>query len=155
MSAYEALMNKDLGAMEKPEETIPTGEWVLRCTAAKETENDEHDPNDPKNDHLSIVTFTHTPVEPTANFDEERVAEGTWRGVPLFTRRYIKTDRDLYGVREIIEAHGLSLEGRTLTDVVTLIRGKSVGVTVGLRSFPRRDGSTGKANTLSNFHLVG
>ena len=155
MSNYETLMNTDLGTMEQPKDTIPSGEWILRCNAARENENEEYDENDPRNDALSIVKFTHVPVEPHSNFDSDKVAEGDWRGVPLFTTRYIKTQRDLYSAREIVAAHGVSLEGRTLTDAIDLTKNRTVLVTVGLKT--RRDTRSGRmvpVNVLSNFRSV-
>jgi hypothetical protein len=155
MSNYEKLMNTDLGAMEEPKDVIPSGEWVLRCQAARENENENYDEDDPKNDALSIVKFTHVPVEPFSNVDMDAVGDGTWRGVPLFTTRYIKTDRDLYQVREVVAAHGISIEGRTLNDAVELMKGKQVLATIGLKTYKRRgDGETVKTNTLTNFRVV-
>ncbi len=154
VSNYEKLMNTDLGSMEEPKDVIPSGEWILRCTAARETKNEEYDANDSKNDALSIARFTHTPVEPHSNYDIEKVEDGSWRGVPMFTTRYIKTERDLYGVRDIVAAHGISLEGRTLTDAVELMRNRTVLVTIGLKTYKRRDGTQGRANTLTNFRVV-
>jgi len=154
MSNYEKLMNTDLGAMEEPKDVIPSGEWVLRCQAARESENEEYDESDPKNDALSIAKFTHVPVEPYSNVDLDAVEDGSWRGVPLFTTRYIKTERDLYQVREIVAGHGISLEGRTLTEAVDLMKNRTVLATVGLKTYKRRDGTMGKSNTLTNFRVV-
>lgn len=154
MSNYEKLMNTDLGGMEEPKDIIPSGEWILRCQAARETENEEYDENDPKNDALSIAKFTHVPVEPHSNVDLDAVEDGSWRGVPLFTTRYIKTERDLYQVREIVAGHGISLEGRKLTDAVDLMKTRLTLATVTLKTYKRRDGTTAKSNVLTNFRVV-
>jgi len=151
VSKYEDMMKRDLGGLGEPKDTIPSGDWVLRCQSARNTENEDFDEDDGQNDHVSVVQFSHVPVRPHANVDEDAVETGEWRGVPIFTRRNIKTDRDLFDVKQIIEGHGISTEGRSLDDAIALMRTRETVATAGLRTFKRRTGETGKANTLSNF----
>ena len=91
VSKYEEMMKADVGDLEEPKDTIPGGDWVLRCQSAKETENEDYDPTDNDNQHVSIVKLSHVPVEPHGNYDDNAIEAGEWRGVPLFTTRYVKT----------------------------------------------------------------
>jgi len=153
VSKYEELM-KTVHKDEPPKDTIPGGDWVLRCQSAKETENEEYNPKDEDNEHVSVVKLSHVPVEPHGNYDASAIEAGDWRGVPLFTTRYIKTTRDEYEVRQTIKGHGISMEDRTLVEGLGLVRGRSSLVTVGLKTIKRRDGNTAIINTLTNFRPV-
>ena len=154
MSSFESMITRDLGDMKEPKDTIPSGEWVLRCQSAKLTENEEYDPSDNTKDYQGIVQISHVPVEAKANVDEDSLEDGDWRGVPIFTRLYLRTDRDVYDVRGIILGHGISMEGRGLQDGIDLIKTRQTVASVGLKTFKRRDGSSGKSNTLTNFRAV-
>lgn len=150
----ENLMKRTASEVTEPEEVVP-GDWELRCTGGRYKPNDDYD-DDKEPDRFSNPRFrahlSFVPVKPVANItDPERVAEGAWRGKSLFMRFGIVGNDDLWELNKVFKGLGLNLDGRDYDDLFPLAKGKTAVVTIGLRTFKRRDGTQAKENTLTDF----
>jgi hypothetical protein len=146
----ENLMKRTASEVKEPEELV-SGDWELRCGGGRYKVNDEFDEDD-VNSARYIANLMFVPIKPVGNIaDPDRVAAGDWRGKTIFKRFYIRGDADLYELNKVFTGLGLSLEGRDYDDLFPLAKNKTAVVTVGLRTFKRRDGTLGKENTLTDF----
>jgi hypothetical protein len=150
----ENLMKRTASEVKEPEELTP-GDWEMRCTGGRYKENEDFDA-DKAPDRFSNPRYrahlAFVPVKAVGNVsDPEKVAEGTWRGKTVFARFGIASDADLWDLNKIFVGLGLSLEDRDYDDLFPLAKDKTAIVTVGLRTFKRRDGVQGKENTLTDF----
>lgn len=146
MSTFQTVMKTRLEDVRDPE-PLPSGEWELRCNAAKITENDNYDPEDDRNSHVATINVALVPVQPVGHEPEG----DDWRGQTVFKRIYVRGGGDLLAIRQMSEAMGLAYEGRDIEDVLPLMKNQRLIASVGLQTFKRKDGTTGKANTVSGF----
>lgn len=149
----ENLMKRKAEEVKEPT-PWPSGDWEIRCNGGKYVENEEFDPDEAP-DRFSNPRYranlAFVPVKPVANVDADAVAEGTWRGRTVFVRFGIAGEADLYELNKVFSGLGLSLEGRDYDDLFPMVKGRTGIVTVGLKTFKRRDGTIGKENTLTDF----
>lgn len=145
------LMRRKASEVKEPAD-LPSGDWEVRCGSCKIVRNEEHEPED-ANSHQYVVNFMFVPVKPVANVDEDAVADGSWRGKTLFKRFYLRGDADLWEMNKVFTGLGIDLDGRDdyQNELAPLAKNRTAVVTVGLRTFKRRDGTTGKENTLTDF----
>lgn len=148
MSAYSDVMKTRLEDVKDPE-PLPSGEWEFRCNSAKIKENEDYDP-EASNSYVASINVGVVPVQPVGHTPET----DEWRGQTVFKRIYVRGAADLLDIRRMTEAMGLSYEGRDIEDVLPLMKDQRFIAAVGLRSFTRRDGTSGKDNTLSGYRPV-
>ena len=148
------LMKRKAEEVREPEE-LPSGDWELRCTGGTSKENEDFDPDQPMDRFTNPqyrVFLGFVPVRPVGNIsDPDRIADGAWRGARLLYRDGIAGDTELWNLNKIFVGLGLSIEGRDYDDLFPLAKNRTAIVTVGLRTFRRRDGTSGKENTLTDF----
>jgi len=145
VTSYSTLMKTRLEDVKDPE-PLSSGEWEFRCNSAKAKENEDYDPFD-DNGFAATINIGCVPVQPvghTPDTDE-------WRGQTVFKRIFVRGAADLLDLRRMAEAMGLSIEGRDIDDVLPLLVNQRFIASVGLRTFKRRDGTTGKENTLTGY----
>lgn len=145
MTTYSELVKTRLEEV-KDSEPLPSGEWEFRCNSAKIRENEDYDP-DAENAFVGTINIGAVPVQPvTAEPQSDE-----WRGQTVFKRIYIRGAADLIELRKMAEGMGVAYEGRDLDDVLAVMKNRRFIAAVGLRTFKRRDGTTGKENTLTGY----
>ena len=145
----ENLMKKRADEVKEPAE-LPSGDWELRCAGGKYNENEDYDP-DNANSARYIANLMFVPVKPVANVEEDLVADGAWRGKTLFKRFYIRGDADLWELNKVFSGLGIDISGRDYDELFAVAKNRTGVATIGLRTFKRRTGETGKENTLTDF----
>lgn len=148
MTTYSNLMRTRLEDVKDPE-PLPSGEWEFRCTFAKSKENENYDEAD-DNGYVASINVGVVPVQPvgfTPDNDE-------WRGQTVFKRIYVRGSADLVDLRNMAEGMGMSIEGRDIDEALSLFKDRRFVAAVGLKTFKRRDGTTGKENTLTGYRPV-
>lgn len=145
-TAYADLMRTRMDEVRDPE-PLDSGEWEFRCTSAKSKENADYDPEDEKNGYVAIVNIATVPVQPIGHTPDG----DDWRGQTIFKRIFVKSNGDLVDLRRMAEAMGIAVEGREFEEQLALMKNRRFVASVGLRTYQRRDGTTGKENTLSGY----
>lgn len=145
-NAFTTLMKTRMDEVRDPE-PLDSGEWEFRCTSAKSKENDNYDPEDDKNQYIATVNVALVPVQPIGH----EPTGDDWRGQTVFKRAFVKGNGDLVDFRRMAEAMGIAVEGREFEDQLQLMKNRRFIASVGLRTYTRRDGTTGKENTLSSY----
>lgn len=144
---HESVLDTVMSEVPAPK-PVATGTWKLKAQNAKFMEASGEKPD--------IVVVKYVPAEPGEDVDQDELADGSWKGAPLWQRFRIEGPRDLYSLTRFFEKHGIDMSGRRLRDAIAIFNKAKpeIFAQVGIRTYQNDLGEDVLQNTLSGFTAV-
>lgn len=119
---FSDILDHSLDEVQPPA-LVPQGPWLLRGIAMKATAKEFKDKETGEIVRYTQMAFGYEPFEPQAGVDPDEIAAGDYEGATVWVRRNIRNARDEAQVKEFVEKHGISTEGRTWRQIMSAFRG--------------------------------